>query len=397
MKRILVAAGLLYLVIVILYLLMSESESRLKTVNLEVWLELPRDEMADVLADIDEYRNKNPHVDVRVKNYAFASLKPQFESHFRRGTAPDILLGVNDWMGQLAESEYILPLDRWLDRTVLNGFDGSVRKAMSWNNNIYGLPQRFECLALIINRELIPHIPRNTDELADISRELSSRGVHTLMVDYANYYFHAPWLAAWHEKVLQDDGEIKFNTPGMKASLEFVRSLLESGVISRDSSGESAIHQFSRGQTAMLIDGPWSLSGLGSIEISIEPLPKIPNAGLPRPFLAYKAFMVSTSSQAPGEAVQLATYLSRQFWKRQEKDSRFKGFRAASEQTRFMPNHPNMKTVWALGNVLLDRVLRRGDDIDTTLEQIQSAALSVPAASLHNDVQDNNGVSGLEP
>lgn len=360
-----------YLMVVFLYLYPPSVSMGNQSISIEMWLEISNEEMSFIEDLIREYKNTNANISVRVKNYIFSSLKPQYESHFKRSIAPDIILGVNDWMGEWALAEYIQPLNPWLIENWKDSFPDKLLSGISFDNKIFGLPQRIECLALICNKKLTERIPKTVSELENAVFSLKKQGLYGLMVDYSNFYYHIPWLNAWGEELIDERGNINFNSEAMYKSLTLIKDLLEKGIIDPSSTSEGALHLFSRERCGFLIDGPWVISNLNNMDIAIAPIPEIAGIGRARPYLGYKLFMLNSTSKYPKEATELALFLSRKIWEKNNENHKFSSFAQIALDAKDMPNHPKMKEVWAFGNVLLDRALRKGEKIEGLLWDIQ--------------------------
>ena len=65
---------------------------------------------------------------------------------------PDI--GPLDWVGELATAELIRPLDDLIDPAVLEDYLPTTVDALRFNDQLYGMPESFETVALFYNKTL---------------------------------------------------------------------------------------------------------------------------------------------------------------------------------------------------------------------------------------------------
>ena len=107
-------------------------------------------------------------------------------------TAPDILVGAHDWLGRLVEHEAI-------DKVALaahqrDAFEDMAIRALSHDGQLYGVPYTYDCVALLMNADLVGDTPppRTFGELLALGEKF--RGPHgravALQMGPAGDFYH---------------------------------------------------------------------------------------------------------------------------------------------------------------------------------------------------------------
>ncbi len=133
------------------------------------------------------------------------------------------------------------------------------------------------------------------------------------MWDYNNTYFTFPLMAAGGGYAFQKgaDGnyvgtETGVNNEGSLAGAGMLKSLIDSGVMPKGVDYALMDGAMAKGETAMVLNGPWSWAGYeaAGIDIGVAPIPSI--GGNPsKPFVGVFAFAVNAASPNKDLAVEL--------------------------------------------------------------------------------------------
>lgn len=238
------------------------------------------------------------------------------------GKGPDVIFGPSDNVGVLSLTETILPIDSVLSDDYLEEFtdEGVVR----WRGTPWmAADQVGNHLALVYNKELLPHVPQTWEQLIPLlknaTRDFDGDGSpdqYGLVWNYREPFFFIPFLTGFGGRVMNENGEPTLNTPAMIKAINFVLELRNKHkVIPRESSYSVAEALFKDGRAAAIINGPWAWSGYGEagIDYGITRIPKIAATGKwCAPFISAKGYAVNASIDRSkiGYVRQVLTYLT---------------------------------------------------------------------------------------
>jgi arabinogalactan oligomer / maltooligosaccharide transport system permease protein len=178
----------------------------------------------------------------------------------------------------------------------------------------YGFPLSLKCVALYVNSQLVHRSLVTTDDwlatLRDTSRPSESR--FGLVYESGEPYYHAPFLFGFGGELFDASGRARFDSPGMTASLAFVKRLQDEQWMPLEVSGALVKTLFNEGRAATAISGPWFAGEIApSVSYRVVPLPRVASTELPmRPFLSVAVSAVSPRAHQPAAAESLARFLS---------------------------------------------------------------------------------------
>ena len=110
-------------------------------------------------------------------------------------------------------------------------------------------------------------------------------------------FWFLPWLGGFNGSVFADDGVTPtLDTPEMVATFAFLAQIKAAGIIPAESDYDISDAMFKEGNSAMIINGDWSLGGykeaLGD-KLGVAPIPQVSATGTyPAPFTSGVFFMV---------------------------------------------------------------------------------------------------------
>jgi len=238
-------------------------------------------------------------------------VESQFLMAMAGGTAPDVITGlpVRTFRTYL-DKGFFQPLDHFLTPDDINAIHPEIRRVVTKDGHIYGLPELYYAHCLFYRKSAFVQAgldpgrgPRNWEEFYEYCKRLSDP-------DAGKYGFGLPtgWFAGWFwtdfvwqaggETVRQrPDGtwEAVYNSPeAVEATEFFCRKLVwgewerdgkrYKGVVYKEPDATKLVDDFGQGRIAMFIDTPtignlvalqrrW---GLGPEQIGIAPLPRGP-------------------------------------------------------------------------------------------------------------------------
>jgi arabinogalactan oligomer/maltooligosaccharide transport system substrate-binding protein len=255
----------------------------------------------------------NPGVTIETLAVPFDQLRAKYETESATGGGPDLLIGPLDWVGGLATAELIQPLDGLVDQAVLNTYLPSTLEALTFNDQLYGLPESFETVALYYNKTLVPEPPATTADLATMSAAIADENPDNYgFALFSNFYHPAGYLFGFGAQLFDENNMSALNSPETVNFLTWLQEFTaQPGVFQQnDDAGISSL--FKEGRAAMVINGPWALGDytgtLGAENVGVAPLPAITENGdaPPAPFLGMKHIMINWNADEEQAALAAA-------------------------------------------------------------------------------------------
>lgn len=321
-------------------------------------------------------------VDIVVEQLGFGDVRDVFIVAGPAGQGPDIIVGAHDWLGQLATSGLLAPIDLGDKK---QDFAPAALDAFTYNGELYGVPNAVENVALLRNKDLVPDAPKTWDEVAEISKKLaannkpgSDANVYGFVREEGNPYTFFPIQTAFGGYVFgrTADGnwnpqDVGLDDAGSIAAVNWYAQIIADGLQPKGMAGDTLQTWFDQGKIGMVISGPWDLPRLANSKINYEysNIPSATQAG--QPFLGAQGFMLSAFSAEPLLAqVFLTEYVAtdetmKMFYDADPRppaylptakaieDKNIKAFSEAGTNAVPMPAIPQMSAVWtAWGNAL---------------------------------------------
>ncbi len=130
-----------------------------------------------------------------------------------------------------------------------------------------------------------------------LNEKLAADGKRAILWDYNNTYFTWPLLSAKGGYVFEqrdggyDVSNTGVNNAGAKAGAKVLRELIDKGVMPKGADYSVAEAAFNKGDSAMMISGPWAWANIekSGIDFGVAPIPAVdgepgkPSSVLPRP------------------------------------------------------------------------------------------------------------------
>lgn len=304
-------------------------------------------------------------------------LENKFPQTASTGDGPDIVFWAHDRFGGYAEAGLLTEVKP--SKKIKEGIVDFAWDAVSYDGKIIGYPVAVESISLIYNKDLVPNPPKNWEEIAALDAKLQKDGKKAIMWALKTPYFTWPLMAAdggYAYKYTSSGYDIKdagIAKDGVKASMSFMKDLIDKGVISRDMDYSVAEGAFNKGEVAMTINGPWAWSNIDSkINYGVTTLPKF-NGQSSKPFVGVLTAGISTASPNQDLAVEfLENYLLtneglrkvnddkalgavalNSFQKELDSDKRIAATMDNAMNGEIMPNIPQMSAFWgAAGNAI---------------------------------------------
>ena len=234
-------------------------------------------------------------------------LTDKFQQAAATGDGPDIVLWAHDRFGEWAAGGLIQPVDPSQEMT--DGILASAWDAVSFGGKVWGYPVNVEAIGLVYNKDLIDTPPATFEEIKDLAMP---KGVSAILWDYNNTYFTMPMLMANGGFAFQkvdgvfDGKNTGVNNEGAMMGANVLKSLFDDGVMPAGVDYGVMDGAMAKGETAMVINGPWSWAGYkgAGINIGVAPLPTI-NGQVSPPFLGVPAFAVNAATPNKDLVIEL--------------------------------------------------------------------------------------------
>ena len=228
-------------------------------------------------------------------------------------TAPDIVVGQNDWLGGLVGSGLLLPLypstatKRQFPQYTLDAFSYGIAL-----KKLYGAPYAFENVALVVNTGLVK-LPRTFAQLEKEAVAFKKRKTGNLGIavpqgspEDAAYYMH-PFFAGLGGYIfgknkigLLDPSDIGVANRTLVSNSPLVDRWNREGLVNSKVDYNAAKNAFLNKQAAFWITGPWEAASLkaSGFKFKVIQVPKIKLASVP--FLRVQGLMVTKYAAVHG-------------------------------------------------------------------------------------------------
>ena len=234
-------------------------------------------------------------------------LTEKFQQAAATGDGPDIVLWAHDRFGEWAAGgllSAVSPSQEFQDGVLESGWD-----AVSFGGKIWGYPVAVEATGLVYNTDLVDTPPATFEELKDMQMP---DGVSTILWDYNNTYFTMPMLMANGGYAFQkvdgnfDGSDTGVNNDGAKIGGNVLRSLFDDGVLPEGVDYGVMDGAMANGETAMVINGPWSWAGYegNGRNIAVAPIPTV-NGQLSPAFIGVYSAAINAASPNQDLAIDL--------------------------------------------------------------------------------------------
>ncbi|WP_210479295.1 maltose ABC transporter substrate-binding protein [Naasia sp. SYSU D00948] len=358
-----------------------------------IWTDAEREEaIKDAAAAFEE--ESGATVTLVQKN--FEDLRADFIAQVPTGEGPDITVGAHDWLGALVAAGVVDTIDLG-DKA--GEFEQVALEAMTYEGQLYALPYSLETVALLQNTALVgAEAPATWDEMIQRGLEAGTERPFVINTNaetgdaYTMYGFQTSFGAP---VFVQDESGSYTTQVGMggAAGEAFAQWLhangsAGTGYISTTVDYDINNELFNSGQAPFTIQGPWAVSALPDVDITVNP---IPSAGgqTAAPFVGVQGFYLSSQSENALLATEfLVNYLATEEAQRAlyEADPRIPaytalaeevasdpiiaGFLASSQNGVPMPSIPEMGSVWDFWNAAQSQIINGADPVATWNQMI---------------------------
>lgn len=317
----------------------------------------------------------------------------KFEQAAAAGKGPDVWIWPHDRAGGWAASGLIRPVapSRALRESVA---------PMAWSpwrigGRTWGYPIAIESVALIVNLDLVPRVPRTWDEVFELDRRLRPQGRRAIMWPYNEFYYTYALMSAGggyafrrREDGSWDATDNGIDTDGTRAGMGLLKRLVDEGLVPRTATYAESEAAINEGRVAMTINGPWGWNNLkkSGLRVAAAPLPSLRGrAG--RPMTGVLGAMLCASSKQPLLAtefieryllsidglraiqahVPLGVPANTALLAELRGDALVEGTAAAAALGEPMPNVPEMARFWTAMNAAVQGITQGRESVDAGL------------------------------
>lgn len=270
-------------------------------------------------AGIDSFMKENSNVTVKVVPAGWDEANTKIVSLIQAGDAPDVMVTGSRSLRQFAELGALEKLDSYMTPEFKAARVENVLNTANIDGSQYGIPLAFSSRALYYRTDLVPTPPTNWEELLNTAKEVKAANPDV-------YGFAIPtditsgtdellnFIYQNKGRMVNEKGEYTLNTPENIATLEYLKSFQDAGVIpdpvSTARSDQAKL--FQNGQLAMFIDGPWSKK---TIEPGKDKYPYatavLPQGAVQAETLVTDSYSMSASSKHKAEAWALIEHMGK--------------------------------------------------------------------------------------
>ncbi len=231
-------------------------------------------------AAVKSFEAENPDLKIKRTSFAFGDLSKSIIQGGVGGQIPDVAIIDNVDNQNFASLGLLKDITSEVSSMQSEYYEGPW-SSTQLNGKTYGLPMNSNNLALFYNKTLFEQAgvatpPSTWDELAATAKKLATDGKMGLAISGVKNEQGTFQVLPF---VWQAGGDIDEYAKYGGEALTFLKNMIDDGAMSSavsNYSQEDARTQFTTGQTAMMVNGPWEISNLSDVDFEwgVAPLPK---------------------------------------------------------------------------------------------------------------------------
>jgi ABC-type glycerol-3-phosphate transport system substrate-binding protein len=256
----------------------------------------------------------HPGIKVTLQGAAWADYWSKIGSQLASSSGPCIV-GMQS-LRQSAYADALVPLEDLMAKygVKASDFDGAILDGLKHDGKQIALPYDTGPIILYYNRDLFkaaglpePKPGWTVDEFKTAAAKLTTGGKYGFATASADLNFLA-WVLTLNGAVPVDNGSLALESPAFVDGYKQYVELMQANKITPPLTADSwtqMIEQFSSGNAAMMIDGPWSVISVknqAKFPVGVAPMPA--GAGGSKTYTAGSGFGIPKSCKNPDEAFQ---------------------------------------------------------------------------------------------
>ncbi len=349
---------------------------------------------------------------VQVVTRKLGEIKQSAMTEAAKGGAADVFVGVpQDQFSALADAGILADVGSFATPRYLADLSEQAQRAFRYHGALYGLPLSVQGPALIVNTDLVPHVPSSYPELLALAKSLTGNGRYGFAFDIANFYYSYAWLHTFGGSVFGstagggvDPGQVELASAAAIAGARSLKALrFADGLVPEGSDYASMRKLFLDGKLAMTFDGPWAVPAMraAGVPIAVAPMPPLADGTPFSGFMNVDGVLLNHYSSDPVAAANLAKWLttadaqaalarraglvpaSNAALAKVQDNAVLAGFGAALADAQAIPNAPAMGAVWGPMDRALSAILASPDsDVAAALQKaVASIAGAAPSGT----------------
>ncbi len=352
------------------------------------------------------------HVDIQVKllPVPFDAINEKLRATIPLGEGPDVFIFAQDYVGNWAEGNLILPLEYFITPDLKKQYFKHTLEAFHYMypGAQWALPSSFKNLVLFYNKDYVRKPPRKMSELIKMAKAFTDPDVKPFgkwgfVYETGNFYYHTMWIQGFGGRIFKRTGPTSYypllNTaPHIKAA-RYAKKLLDMKICPVGADRTLITQLFNTGNAMFVVNGQWFRGEISpDIDYGVAPLPIVDSidglkgSGRPAvPFLTVEGYFMSSCAKDQQAAFEVIKYFTsaaagvvmakigkqtpanRGAYKYAvvKNDPIARIFREAARHAIPMPNCPEMALTWGPATSALNEILG-GADPKKTLKRYQN-------------------------
>ncbi|MBI9050629.1 MAG: maltose ABC transporter substrate-binding protein [Anaerolineaceae bacterium] len=318
------------------------------------------------------------------------------------GEGPDLIIIPHDNIGPMVENGSASEID--LGSLTSNYVAPSI-SGFTYNGKIYGVPLSVENIGFFRNMDMVPDAPQTWTEVADVATQLVDDGTAESGIGLPDLGYNIyPLYTSFGGYIFGKDvdgnytpDDIGMNSAGMVEAMQWVKDLVDAGVVPSTIDWEAAHVAFETGKSPFIFTGPWAITRFktAGVNYAISDFPSVEEGGTPgAPFMGVQGLVVNATRPNVALAMTFATEFiptETHYQMLFEADTRpsawttvfesatdpdTASFNHAGVNAQPMPAIPAMGYVWDAwtnaGNLVMTDEATAQEAFDTSVEQIEA-------------------------
>jgi len=254
-------------------------------------------------------------VAVNVVQKSESDMDTEFTTQVPTGNGPDLIVMAHDKLGALVANGVVAPVDLGEDSST---FSDVAVKAVTYNDQTYGVPYSVESVALVRNNALTQDAPTTYDDMIASGKVSGAEYPFIIqMGDKGDPYHFYGFQTSFGAPVFNTNADGEYTSElamGGSGGTDFASWLKaqgDAGVISSSITSDIAKQTFLDGKAAYTVTGPWNVAAFRDAGMDVSVLP-VPSAGSQpaQPFVGVQMFYQSAKSAHPVAARLFFNYLA---------------------------------------------------------------------------------------
>ncbi len=256
---------------------------------------------------------KEFNVKINLLAIPFDAFDKKLTASIPRGQGPDVFIYANDNIGKWVESDFLEPIDYWMNGVILGTLIKTTVNAMTYNNNLYALPLAFKVPVLFYNKKFIQTPPSTFDELIEISKTKMSenKDLFGLAYDNTNLFFHSMFLYGFNGEIFGEGKKVLIAEQNGVDALEFVKKLsIDANIMPKSIDSALITTLFNQDKLLFVINGPWFMGDISNkVDYEIATIPMLSTDKTAKPFMSIEGILLNKYSKNKVNSIRFMKYL----------------------------------------------------------------------------------------